>query len=116
MMFFFPTKVQEQNCRIERKKVELDLSRKIITETLGFMKQRVLETKQKQMLVRQVNDYIGQEVKQALDEEERFYLSSDKDRLKTPPYVYVKRIQRPGYEVLPKQTPVDVKKKRGKSG
>ena len=47
MMFFFPTKVQEQNCRIERKKVELDLSRKIITETLGFMKQRVLETKQK---------------------------------------------------------------------
>jgi len=45
MMFFFPTKVEEQKCRIERKKVELDLSRKIITETLGFMKQRVLESK-----------------------------------------------------------------------
>ena len=73
-MFFFPTKVQEQNCRIERKKVELDLSRKIITETLGFMKQRVLETRQKQELVRQVNDYIGDEIRHALDEEEQFYM------------------------------------------
>lgn len=61
-MFFFPTKVEEQKCRIERKKVELDLSRKIITETLGFMKQRVLESKQKQKMVREVNDFVGNEV------------------------------------------------------
>ena len=38
MMYFFPIKVKEQDERIKRKKVELNLSQKIITETLGFMK------------------------------------------------------------------------------
>ena len=38
MMYFFPIKVQEQNERIKRKKEELELYRKIITDTLSFMK------------------------------------------------------------------------------
>ena len=41
MMYFFPMKVEEQQERIKRKKVELDLSKKIISETLSFMKMRV---------------------------------------------------------------------------
>jgi hypothetical protein len=41
MMYFFPIKVQEQNERIKRKKDELELYRKIITDTLSFMKQRI---------------------------------------------------------------------------
>jgi hypothetical protein len=38
MMYLFPVKVSEINDRIDRKKVELELYRKIISETLGFMK------------------------------------------------------------------------------
>jgi len=41
MMYFFPMKVEEQQERIKRKKVELDLSKKIISETLSFMKMKV---------------------------------------------------------------------------
>ena len=80
------------------------MSKKIIQDTMGFMKQRVQETKHKQMLVNQVNDYVGEEIQQALDEEEQFYKSNDRDRLKTPPYVYVKRLPRPGIELPVRQT------------
>ena len=80
------------------------MSKKIIQDTMGFMKQRVQETKHKQMLVNQVNDYVGVEIQQALDEEEQFYKSNDRDRLKTPPYVYVKRLPRPGIELPVRQT------------
>jgi len=59
MMYFFPIKVQEQNERIKRKKDELELYRKIITDTLSFMKQRIQETKQKQLLVNKVNNQVG---------------------------------------------------------
>ena len=38
MMYLFPVKVSEINDRIDRKKVEVELYRKIISETLGFMK------------------------------------------------------------------------------
>lgn len=38
MMYLFPVKVQEINDRIDRKKIELELYKKIITETIGFMK------------------------------------------------------------------------------
>lgn len=47
MMYLFPVKVQEINDRIDRKKIELELYKKIISETIGFMKQRIQETKQK---------------------------------------------------------------------
>ena len=47
MMYFFPIKVQEQTERIERKKLELDLYRKIITDSLGYMKQKISENKHK---------------------------------------------------------------------
>lgn len=95
-MYFFPIKVQEQSEKIQRKKVELELYRKIITETLGFMKQRIQENKHKQLLVNKVNQEVGEEINTLLCEEAVFYESSDKDQLKVPPYVNVKRIERPG--------------------
>lgn len=96
MMYLFPVKVSEINDRIERKKVELELYRKIISETLGFMKQRIQETKQKQQLVNEINQYVGVEIAEALEHEQEFYEANDRDKLKTPPFVYVKRIERPG--------------------
>lgn len=106
MMYFFPIKVQEQKDRIERKKLELELYRKIINDSLGFMRQKILENKHKQSLVAQINDHIGDEIKLMLDQEQQFYLSDDKDMLKTPPHVYVKRIERPGVSVEPVQVPI----------
>ena len=73
MMYFFPIKVQEQNEKIDRKKVELELYRKIITETLGFMKQRIQENKHKQLLVNKVNAQVGDEISLLLEEEDHFY-------------------------------------------
>ena len=95
-MYFFPMKVEEQQERIKRKKVELDLSKKIISETLSFMKMRVQETKKKHALVVEINNFVGKEIKIALDEEQEFYESADRDQLKTPPFVQVKRLPRPG--------------------
>ena len=46
-MFFFPVKVLEQKEKIQSKEKELDLYRKIINQTLNFMKQRIQENKQK---------------------------------------------------------------------
>ena len=40
-MYFFPMKVKEQKERIERKKLELELYRKIINDSLGYMKQKI---------------------------------------------------------------------------
>ena len=59
MSYFFPIKVQEQNERIERKKVELELYRKIINDTLGFLRHRIQEIKLKQVLVESINVEIG---------------------------------------------------------
>jgi hypothetical protein len=65
-MYLFPVKVQEINDRIDRKKIELELYKKIITETIGFMKQRIQETKQKQNIVTEINDIVGEEIEKAL--------------------------------------------------
>ena len=43
-----------------------------------------------------------------------FYCGAEKDKLKTPPFVNVKRIDRPGVERIKPQT--EVNKRRGASG
>lgn len=62
MMWFFPIKVQEQQDRIQQKKVELELYKNIITNTLGFIKQRIQESRKKQEMVAEVNTYIGEQI------------------------------------------------------
>lgn len=74
------------------------------------MKQRINETRHKQILVNQVNDCVGEYTKAALQEEMDFYLSSNKDKLKTPPFVFVKRIDRPGVERVDPRTEIGAKK------
>jgi hypothetical protein len=39
-----------------------------------------------------------------------FYLGSNKDKLKTPPFVFVKRIDRPGVERVDPRTEIGAKK------
>lgn len=103
MMWFFPIKVQEQQDRIAQKKVELELYKNIITNTLGFIKQRIQESRKKQEMVAEVNMYIGEQIDLTLKEESEFYDRTDKDKLKTPPFVHVKRIERPGTQnAIPK--------------
>ena len=99
MMYFFPIKVQEQKERIERKKLELELYKKIINDSLSYMKQKIQENRHKQNLATQINDYVGQEIDSVLELEEAFYLSAEKDQLKVPPFVHVKRIERPGVTI-----------------
>lgn len=62
-----------------------------------------------------MNSYVGSEIKNALDTEMRFYLSSDRDKLKAPPYVTVKRLQRPGVDLPPRQTLISDSPERKKS-
>lgn len=77
------------------------------------MKQKIQENNHKQQLVQQVNDEIGEEVEEMLSQEMEYYLSSDKDKLKVPPYVSVKRIERPGVEAPANSMPITKKRMRG---
>jgi hypothetical protein len=43
------------------------------------MKMKVQETKKKHALVVEINNFVGKEIKIALDEEQEFYESSDRD-------------------------------------
>lgn len=58
----------------------------------------------------EINDQVGEEIVTMIKQEEEFYLSSDRDQLKTPPFVYVKRIERPGVEQPTKSKPITQKK------
>ena len=50
---------------------------------------------------------MGEEIDQLLQEEAEYYESTDRDQLKTPPFVNVKRIERPGtVNAIPKQTQI----------
>ena len=54
-------------------------------------------------MVAEVNMYIGEQIDLTLKEESEFYDRTDKDKLKTPPFVHVKRIERPGTQnAIPK--------------
>ena len=64
----------------------------------------------------EVNSYIGDQIELTLQEESEFYERSDKDKLKTPPFVYVKRIERPGTKnAIPKQTAANPSGKKSRS-
>lgn len=67
----------------------------------------------------EINDIVGEEIEKGLVQEQDFYESSDRDKLKTPPFVYVKRIERPGmasYQRQPKPANNSGRKKERKGG
>lgn len=93
-MYFFPIKVSNQQERIDRKQEELKLYQNIIEESLSFLSAKIEESRGKQLLVKDMNEAVGSIVRQTLDEEQEFYENDFHDKLKTPPYVYVKRLER----------------------
>lgn len=45
-------------------------------------------------MIEDLNDFVGDAIKEILDEEKEFYNETDRDRLKVQPYTNVKRIPR----------------------
>ena len=74
--------------------MELELYQQIINRTYGYMQERISENQQKQNLIEELNEYVGNAIQDILDEEKAFYESDVRDKLKVPPYNYVKRIPR----------------------
>ena len=68
------------------------------------------------MLVDSINQQIGEKVSKLIEDEEQFYLQAERDVLKTPPYVYVKRIDRPWLSHLKVNTLTPAKKEAGYLG
>jgi len=66
----------------------------IIDRTYEFISERIEEDEKKQLLVEQLNNYVGSAVQKILDDEKDFYDAEPKDRLKVPPYNMIKRIPR----------------------
>lgn len=58
-MYFFPQRVSYMTENIERKKDELQLYQSIISESLAFLKNKINENFEKQMLVRQMNEQVS---------------------------------------------------------
>jgi hypothetical protein len=58
------------------------------------MQDRIGENQQKQDLIEELNEYVRSSIQEILDEEQAFYESDSRDRLKVAPYTYVKRIPR----------------------
>lgn len=54
-MYFFPQRVAYQTENIERKRDELQLYQSIISESLNFLKSKINENVEKQVLVRHMN-------------------------------------------------------------
>lgn len=67
---------------------------KIINKTYGYMLERISENQQKQGLIEELNNYVCSSIQEILDEEQAYFESDTRDRLKVPPYTYVKRIPR----------------------
>ncbi|CDW83067.1 UNKNOWN [Stylonychia lemnae] len=93
-LYFFPSKVYNQKERIMRKKEELKLYQSIIEESISFFADKIDENKAKNVLVRQMNNEVHQIIENVLDQEKQFFESDTQDKLKTPPFVMVKRIDR----------------------
>ena len=55
------------------------------------MAERIQENEKKQLLIAELNQYVGGAIQRILDDEKQFYESDTRDKLKVPPYNYVKR-------------------------
>lgn len=93
-MYFYPIKVQNQKEVLANKKGELQLYEKIIDRTFDFISERINENEKKQVLVKELNQFVGQAIGELLVEEQEFYQSDHRDKLKVPPYNGVRRLPR----------------------
>ena len=90
-MYFYPEKVQTLEQNIERKKEELELYQEVIDRTFQFVSERISENENKQQLISELNQYVSSAIDRILQDEKDFYESDTKDRLRVPPFNYVKR-------------------------
>lgn len=72
----------------------MKLYQSIITESLTFLRNKIRENKDKQTLVRQMNQQVAAMIAVTLKKEQEFYESDTHDKLKVPPYCMVKRLER----------------------
>ena len=108
LMYFYPIKVQNQNEVLENKKQELKLYEKIIERTFEFISDRIHENENKQALVKELNQFVGQAIGGLLEEEEQYYSADHRDKLKVPPYNGVRRLPR-GEEALKEEAGDDLR-------
>lgn len=90
-MEFYPSKVKQLQEAVERKEEELELYQDIIDRCYGFVDERISENEKKQSLIAELNAYVGGVIDQMLKDEKQFYEADTRDRLKVPPFNYVKR-------------------------
>ena len=90
-MEFYPAKVRQLTEAVERKEEELELYQDIIDRCYGFVDERISENENKQSLIAELNSYVGGVIDRILADEKSFYESDTRDRLKVPPFNYVKR-------------------------
>ena len=93
-MYFFPQRVAYMGESIDRKKDELKLYQSIIRESVTFLKNKNRENFEKQGLVRTMNEQVTAMVNDTLNKEQIYYESEAFDKLKVPPHVLVKRLER----------------------
>lgn len=63
----------------------------MIDRTFTFVTERINENENKQQLITELNQYVGNAIDRILEEEKDFYEQDVKDRLKVPPFNFVKR-------------------------
>ena len=90
-MYFYPEKVKNLGESLERKKEELELYQEVIDRTFTFVTERINENENKQQLITELNQYVGNAIDRILEEEKAFYDQDVKDRLRVPPFNFVKR-------------------------
>lgn len=90
-MYFYPDKVKNLEESLDRKKEELELYQEVIDRTFKFVTERIHENENKQHLISELNQYVGSAINRVLADEKAFYEADNKDRLRVPPYTYVKR-------------------------
>jgi hypothetical protein len=90
-MNFYPHKVSQLQESLSRKNQELQLYQEVIDKCYSFVEERIHENEKKQLLISELNSYVGTAIQRILDDEKQFYESDTRDKLKVPPYNYVKR-------------------------
>jgi SMC interacting uncharacterized protein involved in chromosome segregation len=69
LMYFYPDKVKTMEQNLERKKEELELYQEVIDRTFKFVTERINENENKQQLISELNQYVGNAIDKLLQDE-----------------------------------------------
>ncbi len=68
-MYFYSDKVKTMEQNLERKKEELELYQEVIDRTFKFVTERINENENKQQLISELNQYVGNAIDKLLQDE-----------------------------------------------